>query len=133
MIICPLCENQQAQGITCDVCGMAFSPEIVGSQGHSDPPVVPMEGLENTAQDAPAAVRIPALAVDAPCVWCKHRQVTGTICDKCGMQRHRGALADRGTGEKTGGEHLVACRDCAIPGEPGGRCVACGAKIPGSD
>lgn len=128
MIICPLCENQQAQGISCDVCGKAFSKDLVGEHGHSDPPVAPMEGLETTAQEALAAVRVPALAVDAPCVWCKHRQVTGTICDKCGMQRHRGARP--AAPAEVEGAEVVTCRDCATPGEPGGRCVGCGAKMP---
>lgn len=56
MIVCPVCENQQAQGDACDVCGKAFGT----AAAPQDLPAAPLAELEETrleGGDAPVAVQ----------------------------------------------------------------------------
>ena len=116
MIVCPVCENQQAQGTACDVCGVPFPKGQVATLGHRDPPVVPMEGLETTAVVAPGAASVvPAVTANSPCVWCKHVQPSGLICDRCGMQRHRGGDPGLRGGRQGGGRRRRGVRG-SLPG-----------------
>ncbi len=57
MITCPLCEHQQAAGSECEVCGR----RLEAGRG-TDAPVPPLEGLEPTGLDGPAAVAEERLA-----------------------------------------------------------------------
>jgi hypothetical protein len=57
MIVCPVCEHHQEAGSECEVCGR----HLVAGRG-TDAPVVPLEGLEQTAF---AAIPTPAAGLDA--------------------------------------------------------------------
>ncbi|MDF1565220.1 MAG: hypothetical protein P1V51_19440 [Deltaproteobacteria bacterium] len=134
MIICALCENQQPQGTDCEVCGMPFPKAEVASQGHVDAPVAMIEGLETTAVAAPDPTpATAALTESSPCVWCSHVQASGLICERCGMQRHRGRRVTKDANENGIPDHLeeivVPCSDCGLPGLAPGRCRGCGAKM----
>jgi hypothetical protein len=54
MVVCPLCENSQALGSECDVCGRSF---VEGAE--VGPDLSPLEGLEPTQV---ASVELPLLA-----------------------------------------------------------------------
>ena len=56
MIVCPVCENQQAQGDTCDVCGKRLV-----AAGVVAVPVTPMAELEGTRQPTAGAVAVALL------------------------------------------------------------------------
>lgn len=59
MIVCPVCEHQQAQGAECEVCGKSF-----GKVAAPAVPVAPMAELEGTRiQAAAAAVAAPVIAM----------------------------------------------------------------------
>ncbi len=45
MIVCPICEHQQAQGAECEVCGKRL---LTGVAAVAATPVVPVDGLEPT-------------------------------------------------------------------------------------
>ena len=126
MITCPVCEHPQAQGTECDICGRPFPPDVVHTAGHADPPPEPVPGLELTAVVAPA-LPTPALAPNAPCVWCGHVQGEGRICDRCGMQRHRGERL--GTPAAATDDDTPGCPECGHP-SAGSRCRNCGARLP---
>jgi hypothetical protein len=51
VITCPVCEQPQAEGAECLVCGRPLG--AVGAAG-AEPPVEPLEGLETTAAEAGA-------------------------------------------------------------------------------
>ncbi len=58
MIVCPVCEHQQAQGAECEVCGRTLA-----RGGAAVPPIPAVEGLEHTSHGAVAAraERLPGL------------------------------------------------------------------------
>jgi hypothetical protein len=58
MILCPVCEHQQAAGSECEVCGR----HLVEGRG-TDAPVAPLEGLELTTLDPAGAAALPSAPV----------------------------------------------------------------------
>lgn len=56
MIVCPVCEHQQAQGAECEVCGKRF-----GNARVADLPVAALPELERTAFGAAPPVTVSAL------------------------------------------------------------------------
>jgi hypothetical protein len=59
MIVCPVCEHQQAAGSECEVCGR----HLVEGRG-TDAPVAPLEGLELTSLDPIGAAALSAAPVE---------------------------------------------------------------------
>jgi len=55
MIVCPVCEHQQAAGSECERCGR----HLVEGRG-TDVPVAPLEGLELTTLDPVGAAALPS-------------------------------------------------------------------------
>jgi len=110
---------------------MKFPASMVSEAGHTDPPPEPVPGLESTlleSNDPPT----PEVAAGAPCVWCGHVQAEGALCDRCGMQRHRGARAHTAPAQGDDGETLVVCGECGLPTPPP-RCRGCGARVSGPE
>lgn len=128
MITCPVCEHPQQSGVECDVCGHPFGRDEVAAAGHSDPMPEPVPGLEPTAVVAPGTPT-PALAPDAPCVWCGHVQRAGRLCDRCGMQRHRGESPGNRAQDADAEAEGNVCPECGSTGQSG-RCHNCGARVP---
>ncbi len=54
MIVCPLCEHQQAQGSECEVCGRKFAPGVA-----RELPVERVPGLELTELEGARSVSVP--------------------------------------------------------------------------
>lgn len=127
VITCPVCENVQAQGVECDVCGRPFPASQVREAGHAPPEVEPVPGLEPTRVDTPPTAPAP-LAADAPCVWCGHVQSAGRLCDRCGMQRHRGA--GPGGGAAAAEAEGPSCPECGLLVTRGSVCPNCGIRLP---
>jgi hypothetical protein len=57
MIVCPICENTQAQGDTCDVCGKVLVVHPV-----QEAPILEVDGLEQTRLEAAADAPVAPLA-----------------------------------------------------------------------
>ncbi|RMG21585.1 MAG: hypothetical protein D6729_00450 [Deltaproteobacteria bacterium] len=127
MIVCPVCENRQARGTECEVCGKVFSLSVVRAAGHAVE-AAPLEGLEPTRYETPGAPVAP-VADDAPCVWCRHVQKGGKFCERCGMERHRGrARSDEQVPGHLLPEGWARCGECGLPTPPP-RCRGCGARV----
>lgn len=127
VIVCPLCQNEQAEGIECDVCGRPFPEHLVEDAGHEDMPVEPMPGLETTRVAEPKAEATPPSEQPA-CNWCGHKQRSGRVCERCGMQRHRGRVPEPKVAVNDDGEPLGHCGECGFDSRPP-RCVNCGSVI----
>lgn len=59
MIVCPVCEHQQAAGSECEICGR----HLAEGRG-TDAPVAPLEGLELTTLAPAGAAALPAPPVE---------------------------------------------------------------------
>ena len=114
MILCPVCESQQAQGLECEVCGLAFPASALQAAGIA-PPIDPAT---------------PPPSPDGPCVYCGHVQPGGAVCDRCGMQRNRGARPAAAPAAATDPDEppLGRCRACEIDTHRA-RCPNCGGRL----
>ena len=128
VINCPLCHNRQERGTECDVCGRPFPEDLVRESGHEDMPVEPIPGLETTRVSASSSKSTRPVEVNAPCNWCGHRQKQGRVCERCGMQRHRGAKATAEEPDEEGDEPLLLCGECGFKTLPP-RCINCGSGV----
>ena len=140
MIVCPVCEHQQAQGAECDVCGK----RLVAGVSEADLAVARVEGLEPTLQapvDAPAE-RVAELEPT--------RQESGGSAfapDPTPDLEATGAApvdvevdptpdVERITSETSGDAPtavpvFATCRYCRTPAAPGERiCTRCGMRLP---
>lgn len=127
MIVCPLCQNSQAQGVECDVCGRPFPESLVSGSGHAPPPVEPVPGLDTTQVAEPPASEAPP--VDAPCNWCGHVQAAGRVCDACGRQRRRGPAVEADSAAPGAEEEPMGyCRECGFASPPP-TCRNCGTRV----
>ncbi len=138
MIVCPVCEHQQAQGAECEVCGKKL---LHGAA--AIPPVAPLEGFEPTGRpgvDAPPA----RMAELDPTHHAPARHVDDRVPD---VDRGRAdpvdpdvaLLPDIDRGEVAGipGDAptavpaFIVCRYCRNPAMPGERiCSHCGMRLP---
>ncbi len=109
-MICPVCEQAQEQGDTCDNCGKQLAPK---------PPapltVEPIPELEPTR--APAVGSVPILPLRRLERGREPRDV-----DPASLQADIYLSEDE--------ELHDVCPNCATPGRPGLRCAACGVLLP---
>lgn len=157
MPACALCENVQAAGEACDVCGHPFPVEE-----RTPVPVEPLEGLEATVMPAvpdPGGrmpdieatsidpVVVVAAAMDGllptvaegipeddplelpPAAICRYCRNPAPAGDAFCVHCGMRLPAPPGGAEPTPGE-VVLCRDCATPVK-GSSCPGCGARVPG--
>ncbi len=150
MPVCALCENVQATGEACDVCGQAFPADVAVPV-----PVAPIEGLEATSVEPVdvAAERIAELEVtradpvDVVVAAMEGLEPTAAegipqdgdtpepaaVCRYCRTPAHRGEAFCARCGMRLpatpGGADaalpVVLCRDCGTPVR-GERCPSCG-------
>lgn len=140
MIICPMCEHQQAQGIECEVCGkklsapppvaVAVAPlaELEQTQlagGRAPVPAAPIPDLEMTRQQAVAGVAVqPVQDMDSGRSAAAGNVVVAPVQD---MDSGR-ALSD---GVRTAAPvGPVMCRYCRTVQESGAVCERCGMRLP---
>lgn len=139
MVVCPVCENQQAAGDECQVCGRKLSgPGVVPL------PVEPVPGLEVTsfgAAEVPAGPPLPELEPT------RHRPAAGEVAAALDLEPTRAApVAVRAEAvpdlEPTRGEPIpgdgptarpatLTCRYCRTENPPGeATCGRCGMRLP---
>jgi hypothetical protein len=140
MIICPMCEHQQAQGIECEVCGKKLSapPPVVVTVaplaeleqtqlagGRAPVPATPIQDLEMTRQQAVAAGPVqPMQDMDTGRSSAAGNVVVAPVED---MDSGR-ALSD---GLRTAAPMgPVVCRYCRNTQETGAVCDRCGMRLP---
>jgi hypothetical protein len=140
MAICPLCENEQASGAICAVCGRALATEPGAAR-----PSPPIEGLEPTRFDAVQAVesvRIEGLEPTAlePLPAFDGGGATAGWIDRTAHEPARADVVERLEVERT---YVAAdvrvppdpfapivCRYCRGPAAPGDAfCAGCGMKL----
>ena len=141
MIVCPLCEHQQAGGLECEVCGRALA-DATGAP--AEPP--PLVGLEPTllaSAAAPAADAFPDLeptghaaveAAPAPPLLIELEPTLAPPVDAPegeavpALERGGEAIPDE---ERTPFPAVVRCRYCGTEGGFGERlCARCGMRLP---
>ncbi len=81
--------------------------------------VAPLELEASRYQDAPTPP-VPA-STRYPCRYCKHLQLTGALCERCGA-----FLPRRLTTSGTGQDDSIRCKACGSPATPGSKCAECG-------
>lgn len=142
MIVCPVCENQQPSGESCDVCGKQLVPvkalggpvstmpdlEVTHHVGPQNVVAAPIEGLEVTSHDGPKQVateRVDGL------------EHTAVVARNIPVQAEQVADLDRGreidTGPRTAAPTgAVSCRYCGNVQAPeaGLMCGRCGMRLP---
>lgn len=141
MIVCPVCEHQQAAGSECEVCGR----RLAEGRG-TDAPVAPLEGLELTALEGAGAAEaegepVPGLevtsfaATEAPLLTelvpdleqTRVEPVEITLDDTPDLERVQAGLPDDGP---TLLPMVVTCRYCRTEAGPGERlCARCGMRL----
>jgi hypothetical protein len=142
MIVCPVCENAQAAGGDCEVCGRPLAR--AGSPGGpmAAPPVATVEGLEPTAHER-VHVRVESLDDLEPTLRPPVDEVPGDALD---LEAGRAAPVDVDApalpdlersddgipgDDPTPLPALATCRYCRTPAMPGERiCARCGMRLP---
>jgi len=139
MIICPMCEHQQAQGIECEVCGKKLSvaapvavavvplPEMELTQlpgGRAPVPVAAIADLELTRQQAVGAVAVqPVSDLDTGRSAPVGNIVSAPVQD---LDSGRALSDGHRTAAPTG---PAICRYCRTPQESGLVCDRCGMRL----
>lgn len=140
MIICPMCEHQQAQGIECEVCGkklsapppvaVAVAPlaELEQTQlagGRAPVPATPIPDLEATRQQAVAGVAVqPVQDMDTGRSAAAGNVMVAPVED---MDSGRALSDGLRTAAPVG---PVVCRYCRNVQESGAVCDRCGMRLP---
>lgn len=142
MIVCPVCEHQQAAGSECEVCGR----HLVEGRG-TDAPVAPLEGLELTSLDPSAAAALPSAPVEGLEVTAFERaeapilsevipDLEQTAAERVEVQveatpdveRTMAGLPDDGPSLLP---LIITCRYCRTEAGPGEKvCARCGMRLP---
>jgi hypothetical protein len=139
MIVCPVCEHQQAQGAECEVCGKRLTagvsaedlaiPPVEGLEptGHAPIDVVPTEQvaeLEPTLRPSAAALP-PDPTPDLEAT--RAAPVDVDVAPVPDVERTAAPEDDLPTILPT----FVTCRYCRTPAMPGERiCARCGMRLP---
>ncbi len=140
MIICPICEHQQAQGIECDVCGkklvaaapvavaVTALPDLEGTQlagGRAPVAVAPVADLELTARPAAQVGAVaPVADLDAGRSAAVGNVVVAPVQD---MDTGRSDWVGPKTAKPSG---PTVCRYCRTPQAEGLVCERCGMRLP---
>jgi ribosomal protein L32 len=140
MIVCPVCENPQAQGTVCDVCGRELAaaakvdvpivklPDLEGTlvEGGRAPVVVaPIADLEATRSEAVGAVQTVALQeLERTAAEAVGAVQVAALSD---LDQTRYVDTDARTAVPTG---AVTCRYCKNVQAQGAICDRCGMKLP---
>jgi hypothetical protein len=140
MIICPMCEHQQAQGIECEVCGkklataapvavaVATLPELEQTQlagGRAPVAVASIPDLELTRRDS-----VPNVAVQAvPELDTGRSAKVGNVA-AAPMQDMDTGRADAIGAKTAAPTGPVVCRYCRNVQETGAVCDRCGMRLP---
>lgn len=140
MIICPMCEHQQAQGIECEVCGKKLAvaapivaavstlPELEGTQlagGRAPVAVAAIPDLELTRQAPVHAGAVqPVAELDTGRAVAAGNVVVAPIQD---MDTGRAVSDGLRTALPTG---PIVCRYCRTPQASGLICERCGMRLP---
>jgi hypothetical protein len=140
MIVCPVCEHQQAEGAECDVCGKRLTRGVSAAE-LAIPAVEGLEPTRHGAADAPAEV-VPELEPTL------HRSATAAPAADLtpGLEATAAAPVDveveptpdlERTAEEIPGDlptilpAFATCRYCRTPAMPGERvCARCGMRLP---
>lgn len=139
MIVCPVCEHQQAQGADCDVCGK----RLVAGVSAADLAVPAVEGLEPTLHAAADAPPSPIVELEPTLHAASGAPAPDVTPD---MEPTRAAPVDVVVApapdvERTAAEipgdlptalpAFTTCRYCRTPAMPGERiCARCGMRLP---
>ncbi len=142
MIVCPVCEHQQAAGSECEVCGR----HLVEGRG-TDAPVAPLEGLELTTLDPAGAAALPSAHVEGLEVTAFERAEEPLLAEILpDLEQTRAAPVEVAPDVTPDVERvldglpddgpslmpiLVTCRYCRTEAGPGERvCARCGMRLP---
>jgi hypothetical protein len=138
MIVCPVCEHPQAQGVECDRCGkrLLLGPAAI-------PHVLPVDGLEPTSVADGGLVAASRIAELEPTGYAA---VVAADERTPGIEPTRAASVDVAVTPTPGIERtateipgdvrtevplFVTCRYCRSPSMPGERvCGRCGMRLP---
>ena len=139
MLVCPVCEHAQADGLECENCGRLFQaplspPEEFAPLPDLEPTLRPDSGEEAAVEEVPGIEPTASAPVELP--------ATETLAD---LERNTGApvdppietladlerLGDLGPPERTPLPAVVVCRYCRTEASPGERiCGLCGMRLP---
>jgi hypothetical protein len=142
MIVCPVCEHQQAQGAECEVCGKRLAagaaaaalaiPSVEGLEptlhaAAGAPPADQVAELEPTLHATSAAV--PAFDVTPDLEATRAAPVDVDAAPVADLERTAtSGIPDDGP---TSLPAFVTCRYCRTPAMPGERfCARCGMRVP---
>lgn len=69
------------------------------------------------------------------CRYCRHQQISGAICDRCGMKLPQVAPPPLVVGGQlmNADDLKVRCRACGAPATAGKKCTDCGHEVPFPD
>lgn len=140
MIICPVCEHQQAQGSECDVCGKRFvaandaqvpvarMPELELTQIANPKLVAPAETVAELERTRlPSVPEVPAVPMP-DLDLARAADLNVPVEPLMGMELHREAPpAEPATPAPTG---AVTCRYCRNVQAAGLMCDRCGMRLP---
>jgi hypothetical protein len=143
MAVCPLCENTQAAGAECDVCGRPL-PQPPGLELELVPELPPPEGLETSQAAASEGEALPPMAELERTLHAPVAALAGEPVPD--LEATRTAPVEVGLDvapdlERIGDEIpvdaptpfpvLVICRYCHAEAAPGERrCARCGMRLP---
>lgn len=139
MPACALCENVQASGEACEVCGHLFAPgpptpivseslEDLERTGIDPVQVVvsAMEDLQPTEVEGVPDDGLPDPLAAVTCRYCRNPTRPGeAFCEHCGMR-----LPTPPEGVEAPPASVLLCRDCGTPVK-GASCPGCGARVRG--
>jgi len=141
VIVCPVCEHQQAAGSECELCGR----HLVEGRG-TDAPVERLEGLEATLQEAVAEVPQEPMADLEPTLQATVADAAGGPGEGLVLEPTLASPVEVGLDvvpdlERTGDDvpvdlptlvpAVVVCRYCRTEAAPGERrCDRCGMRLP---
>jgi ribosomal protein L32 len=120
MIICPVCEHQQAQGIECEVCGKRFAEERT--------PAVAVAALPGLEQTQIAGGRAPVATAVVPDLEVTRQQSSPDVAVQPVPELDTGRAPT--VGARTAAPTAVVCRYCRNVQASGAICDRCGMKLP---
>ncbi len=120
MIICPVCEHQQAQGVECEVCGKRFT--------EAGTPAVAVTTLPELEQTQLAGGRAPVATAAIPDLEVTRQQSSPEVAVQRIQELDTGRAMQ--VGAKTAAPTAVLCRYCRNVQASGAICDRCGMRLP---